>query len=202
MLVKTKLDGYMVDEEGSVWSSVRWRGMSLHKLTPHKNGHGYLRVKIHIDEKPRTVFVHKLVCATFHGEKPTPNHEVRHLNGIRTDNRPSNLRWGTRAENARDRILHGTCSAAANGVVGSYKGQQKIAVMRSEGAFPQAKGVRQGSAVLTEIDVIAIFCSATSERVIAKEYGVSPSTVGAIRRRLNWGWLTQQLTRGTTNDQT
>lgn len=201
MLLKTNLDGYLVDEQGNVWSNIPWRGMQVHKLTPYENGHGYLRVKVHLDGGPKTLFVHKLVCTTFHGEKPTAKHEVRHLNGIRTDNRPVNLCWGTRSENAMDRTLHGTCAAAANGAIGSGKGQKKIASMRSEGTFPQARGVRQGAAILSDASVIAIFQSTVSERKIAKEYGVSPATVGAIRRRLNWGWLTFNLIRGSHNEQ-
>src|SRR5262249_12949164 len=38
----------------------------------------------------------------------TPHHEVRHLNGIRTDNRPENLAWGTKSENMQDAVRHGT----------------------------------------------------------------------------------------------
>jgi hypothetical protein len=34
--------------------------------------------------------------------------EVRHLNGKRDDNRVANLAWGTRTENAADRLAHGT----------------------------------------------------------------------------------------------
>ena len=199
MLIETKLVGYLVDDVGNVWSTIPWRGMELHKLTPYENSNGYLRVKVHLDGDAKTLFVHKLVCTAFHGEKPTVQHEVRHLNGIRTDNRPVNLCWGTRSENAKDRTLHGTCAAATNGAVGSSKGQKKIAVMRTEGTFPQAKGSQQGAAILSDASVIAIFLSPVSERKIAKEYGVSPATVGAIRRRINWGWLTGNLIRGSHN---
>ncbi len=34
--------------------------------------------------------------------------ECRHLDGDRSNNAPSNLRWGTRRENALDRKRHGT----------------------------------------------------------------------------------------------
>ena len=53
------------------------------------------------------MLVHRLVCAAFHGPQP-PGHQVRHLNGIRDDNRAANLRWGTIAENMRDKLAHGT----------------------------------------------------------------------------------------------
>jgi hypothetical protein len=45
--------------------------------------------------------VHQLVMETFVGEPPK-GMEVLHLNGIPTDNRLSNLRYGTRTENILD----------------------------------------------------------------------------------------------------
>jgi hypothetical protein len=49
-------------------------------------------------------YVHRLVCAAFHGPPPSPDHEVAHSNGIKTDCRASNLRWATSAENKQDSI--------------------------------------------------------------------------------------------------
>lgn len=58
--------------------------------------------------KKRTVGVHRLMCEAFHGPKPTPKHEGRHLNGKPADNRPENLAWGTHTQNMQDKSLHGT----------------------------------------------------------------------------------------------
>lgn len=44
--------------------------------------------------------VHRIVCTAFHGEAPTPQHIVDHINTNRQDNRPENLRWLTKLENA------------------------------------------------------------------------------------------------------
>jgi hypothetical protein len=52
--------------------------------------------------------IHSLVCEAFHGPKPTPRHEVRHLNGYSLDNAASNLAWGTPRENRLDSVRHGT----------------------------------------------------------------------------------------------
>lgn len=52
--------------------------------------------------------LHRLVCAAFHGPRPSLSHEVAHNNGIKSDNLPANLRWATRSENNRDQDLHGT----------------------------------------------------------------------------------------------
>lgn len=70
---------------------------------------GYRRLAITDDSgKKHTPRVHSLICETFHGPRPTSKHEVRHLNGIRTDNRAENLAWGTRSENMQDALRHGT----------------------------------------------------------------------------------------------
>jgi hypothetical protein len=47
----------------------------------------------------KTYKVHRLVCEAFHGPPPSEKHIVLHLNEEPTDNRPENLRWGTRKEN-------------------------------------------------------------------------------------------------------
>jgi hypothetical protein len=47
----------------------------------------------------RTYKVHRLICDAFHGPRPFPEAEVLHENEDGLDNRPSNLRWGTREQN-------------------------------------------------------------------------------------------------------
>lgn len=43
--------------------------------------------------------VHRIVAFAFHGEPPTKEHIVDHVDTNRQNNRPSNLRWITRLEN-------------------------------------------------------------------------------------------------------
>ena len=44
--------------------------------------------------------VHQIVCTAFHGAPPYPNMVVDHIDTNRCNNRPENLRWLTRLENA------------------------------------------------------------------------------------------------------
>lgn len=44
--------------------------------------------------------VHRIVAFAFHGEPPTKEHVVDHIDTNRRNNRPENLRWLTRLENA------------------------------------------------------------------------------------------------------
>lgn len=44
--------------------------------------------------------IHRIVATAFHGTPPTPEHVVDHIDTNRQNNRPENLRWITRLENA------------------------------------------------------------------------------------------------------
>lgn len=47
-----------------------------------------------------SVRVHRIIATAFHGDPPTPQHVVDHIDTNRRNNRPENLRWLTRLENA------------------------------------------------------------------------------------------------------
>lgn len=83
----------------------RWRGR---ELSQHVRPDGYLAVNFSVAGKVKGRLVHKVVCEAFHGPAPSKDHVVRHKDGDRSNARADNLRWGTRAENAKDSIEHGT----------------------------------------------------------------------------------------------
>lgn len=93
---------YEVSDSGSV-ASLRRRRM-VRKL--HVDTWGYLRISFKIDGRTVNRRVHTMVAESFIGPRPD-GLVVRHLNGIYTDNRPVNLRYGTVAENAQDMLRHG-----------------------------------------------------------------------------------------------
>ncbi len=64
------------------------------------NAGGYVVVRLTAERgRGRMYYLHRLVCAAFHGAPPTDKHVVNHLSGQKLDSRPSNLCWVTRAEN-------------------------------------------------------------------------------------------------------
>jgi hypothetical protein len=71
-------------------------------LRPGANKSGHLSVAI---GRRNNRLVHQLVLEAFVGPRPE-GYEVLHCNGDPTDNRLSNLRYGTRSENLKDIFYH------------------------------------------------------------------------------------------------
>lgn len=93
---------------GNKWNDQRnlkfFKGRIL-KQTPKDTGR--LQVILSVSGRQRPGQVHQLVAIAFLGPKPSPLHEVCHNDGDHLNNRETNLRWGTKSENMRDRVLHG-----------------------------------------------------------------------------------------------
>lgn len=72
------------------------------------NKAGYLRVALYKNGKRIEFSVHVVICLAFLSVPPNiPYIQCRHLNGIKHDNRPENLVWGTAKENYADKVRHG-----------------------------------------------------------------------------------------------
>lgn len=103
---------YEVSNLGRVRSLTRTRNgeFLIRKAVPDKDG--YHRISLFSRNDPRrgNYFVHRLVLEAFVGECPE-GQEARHKNGVRGDNRVSNLKWGTKLENMEDRDRHGNNTA-------------------------------------------------------------------------------------------
>ncbi len=92
---------YQVSDQGRVKSFCRRAEGVL--LRPGRMPEGHLSVAL---GKGNSQTVHRLVLLAFVGAPPE-KHECLHGNGIPSDNRLENLRWGTRGENIRDAYTHG-----------------------------------------------------------------------------------------------
>jgi hypothetical protein len=150
--------GYFATDEGQILSYKR--GVARIRQA-HLSGSRYLILSLWNNGVATNRSVHSLVLEAFVGPRPTPLHQVRHLNGIRIDNRLENLAWGTASENANDRKDHGT----------------------------QVLGSRVGTNQLTEQDVInlrqEIVAGATLNR-LAMRYNVNATTIYFAAVGINW----------------
>jgi hypothetical protein len=121
---------------------------------------GYRKFVLCRKAEPRrgTLRAAALVAIAFHGPRP-PGMVVRHDNGKETDDRASNLLWGTQAQNMADKYRHGT----------------------------QQAGESHPSAKLTDAKVRSIRASTKPIRMLAAEHGVSRACIGFVRSRRTWG---------------
>lgn len=76
-------------------------------LAPWADRSGHLNVRLYSGSSRKARGVHQLVMEAFLGAAPE-GYEIRHLNGDPSDNRLSNLAYGTQSENNLDRVAHGT----------------------------------------------------------------------------------------------
>ena len=90
-----------------------------------------------------------------------PSGMVLHRCGNRRCCNPGHLYDGNHIDNRRDSESHGTAPL----------------------------GSRHGQAKLTEAQVLAIKQDNRQRKIVAKEYGVSPTCITHIRQGSTWGWL-------------
>ena len=69
-------------------------------LKPGMGRAKYLVISLCRDSRKTTFLLHRLVAIAFWGQ-PGPRMEVNHRNGMKLDNRATNLEWVTRSENNR-----------------------------------------------------------------------------------------------------
>lgn len=117
---------------------------------------GYLTVSLSRGQA-ETHAVHKLVCEAYYGSPPFDGAQVRHMDGEQTNNRPENLDWGSQEQNWQDRKVHG-----------------------------RGMGQDHHAAKLTPAAVEVIKASASSQRELAREFGVSQATIWEAKHGRSW----------------
>ena len=112
MLVKEySFKDYDVTYDGIVYSLKHNRTKMLKQSI---NGRGYLLVSISDSGKIFSVAVHQMVACKYLPPKPSHRHEIRHLDGNKTNNNANNLAWGTSKENSADTERHGRAARGAS----------------------------------------------------------------------------------------
>lgn len=132
-------------------------------LTDTKNSYGYVMTRVQRNCIKKSLMRHRLVLEAFVGPCPL-KHEACHNNGIRDDNRVSNLRWDTSKGNEADKIIHGTHG----------KGQRNAGAKLTEGCISRIKDMRAFGVMHKEI---------------AAWFGISRSNVSLILKGIAWAHL-------------
>lgn len=143
--------GYFAKIDGVIF------GKKCTPLTPVRCQPRYETVGLYRDRVYHRRSIGHLVLLTFVGP-PTDGQECCHGPAGFNCHALSNLRWGTKSDNARDRKRDGS----------------------------NAHGERHGRCKLTEADVIEILNDDRSTAKIGLSYGVARSTIQCIKNGRSW----------------
>lgn len=150
---------YMVSDQGRVRSLRR-----VDIMRQYTDRDGYLCVTLtRANSRQRCERVHQLALLAFVGLK-AKGVVTRHLDGVRTNNRLSNLRYGTPKENTADRETHGT----------HQRGARNPNVKLTEEAIAYIRGEPYAHGLYTKL----------SER-----FGVSRVQISFIAKKKSWQHL-------------
>lgn len=163
--------GYRVGDDGSVWSQWRrtlpglpWEmGADWYLLSPQILHRGHLRVRLYRNGESLLFMVHRLVLLHFVGPCPD-GMEGCHDDGKPGNNAVGNLRWDTPKGNYADRHKHGTMIYGEDHHNNRLSKEQVFQIRAS-----LAAGESQGS--------------------IARRFGVTRTSIRAIKTGVTWAWL-------------
>lgn len=102
----------------------RWAGKEAFTAD---NGKGYLNGNIN----GKIFLAHRAIWALHNGECPAGH--IDHINGVKSDNRISNLRVVTRQENMRNRSMQKNNTSGVNGVYWNKLNKKWLASIRVDG---------------------------------------------------------------------
>lgn len=152
-------NSYHVSNKGNVkgiFRKTKYKHTEINRfekeLKKRINKQGYFSVMLYKDSKPKSLRINRLVAIAFI-ENPFNKPYVNHLNGIKQDNRVSNLEWCTASENK----LH----AFRTGLNKTKKGSNHHNAKLSPYKIKRIRSLKE-----------SLSCN-----VLAKMYGVSKKTI-------------------------
>ncbi len=170
-----------IDEKGRIWRLMRRHGRGVAKGGGYESGsrvspcprvraeyptrEGYLLIATTIDGVKTVTGAHRVVWTYFNGQPIPPGITINHKNGIKNDNRPSNLELATYSEQRRHAL-------------------DVLKVKRH-----QPKGSLHPKTKLTEDDVVnmrALRAEGMMVKDIAAQYLMKRKAVSAICTRKTW----------------
>lgn len=183
-----RFPAYEVSNSGQVRRCVAGHSSPAGKILKQQTLHGYRYVYLSRLGKVSACRVNRLVCAAFHGPPPNETDHAAHLNGIRDDNRPENLRWASAVENMADKEAHGSVPRGDRNGARLHPGRLARGERNGKYTKPERtpRGTAHGSARLCEEQVRAIRLDGRPQRQIAKSYGVSRGAIVSIVNGLTW----------------
>jgi hypothetical protein len=159
------LSGYRIRDDGVILGG---RGSNYHHrpLVGSRDKDGYVRFTLIGDDGKRAYWRRStLVCTAFHGPKPHPHYEVRHLDGRRDHDAAANLAWSDHRTNCGDKWSHGTAMI----------------------------GTDNPRAVLKDFEARFVLAHADIPVPILAEWmGVGIAALHQVRLGNSWKWLTQE----------
>lgn len=146
-------------------SGVVYTAQAERELKQYADRYGYLHVGLSKDGKVKGYGVHRLICRAFLGPPPAEGMHAAHKDGDKQNNRKTNLKWATVAENNEDRRAHG--------------------VHPMGNTLPHAK-LTPGKVK----DIVARSRQGQSNIEIARIYGVTDAAISKVLRGKSWRHVT------------
>jgi len=162
---------YQVSNEGRIKRVAKqnntWPGRILRG---EQDKDGYRLVRLYRNGQGKLLKIHRLVCWAFNGPPPTTEHQVNHKNGVKNDNRVSNLEWVTPSEQQ----IHACYVLGQN----------------HQFNVPHYRGEEHANAKLTAEDVLLIrelqITGQYTLTELGKLFGVTKQNIRSVVSRRTW----------------
>jgi len=155
---------YLVDERGTIFS---FRRKLPKAMCPYLTKQGYLRIKIANENGIKRFMAHRLIAMARIPQSENTV-EINHIDGIKTNNHPSNLEWVSKARN----VQHSFELGLNKPLRGSANGKTKLKEHQVIEIKQELKNYKFG--LLKEL---------------SNKYGVCKATISCIRKGINWGYI-------------
>jgi hypothetical protein len=166
-LVQSQIGVFSIDTEGRIWRHKVFtrtgnRRAIFARRADHTGSDGYRSVRVNLFGREYRAQAHRIVWIAARGPIPE-GQEPNHKNGIRGDNRPSNLELLTKSGNLKHAYdVLGRCRTS-----GERNGRHKL-------TSAQATTIRQRLAL------------GEAKRALAREFSVTPVVIRKIGQGIYW----------------
>ena len=162
---------FKIYKNGKIYVLMRthkdWNGeykkRSKIKLMDEKTKKGYIRLNANYKKKRVQLFAHRMIWIYFNGEI-SKGLEINHKNGIKNDNKLSNLELVTKSENVKH----------------SFDVLRRIPMRGEKNSKLKEKQV---------LEIRKMLEKGLNQEYIAKIFRISRESISAIKNNRNWAWL-------------